>query len=92
MKKMTKKYPDVSYTLQKTACRYLDLYRNDKRKKSGYKKKPPGIKLENSEHVVIFTLIIQQVRDEYRTDYDEARGGYGKMLANKIRRSSDVTT
>ena len=26
-KKMTKKYPDVSYTLQKTACRYLDLYK-----------------------------------------------------------------
>jgi len=31
-----------------------------------------------------------QVRDEYRSDYDEARGGYGKMLANKIRRSSDI--
>ena len=23
---------------KKNACRYLDLYRNDKRKKSGYKK------------------------------------------------------
>ncbi|GFR96400.1 nuclear cap-binding protein subunit 2 [Elysia marginata] len=32
-----------------------------------------------------------QVRDEYRTDFDDARGGYGKMLANKIRRSSDFT-
>ena len=41
-KKITKKLPDVRYTLQKTACRYLDLYRNDKRKKSGYKKKTPG--------------------------------------------------
>ncbi|BFZ06740.1 hypothetical protein BsWGS_09779 [Bradybaena similaris] len=28
-----------------------------------------------------------QVRDEYRTDFDEARGGYGKMLASKIRRT-----
>lgn len=30
-----------------------------------------------------------QVRDEYRTDFDEARGGYGKMMAHKIRRTSD---
>ena len=41
-KKITKKLPDVRYTLQKTACRYLDWYRNDKGKKSGYKKKTPG--------------------------------------------------
>ncbi|XP_052784107.1 nuclear cap-binding protein subunit 2-like isoform X2 [Mya arenaria] len=26
-----------------------------------------------------------QVRDEYRSDYDEGRGGYGKIVANKIR-------
>ncbi|XP_064615018.1 nuclear cap-binding protein subunit 2-like [Liolophura sinensis] len=26
-----------------------------------------------------------QVRDEYRTDYDEGRGGYGKILLTKIR-------
>ncbi len=25
-----------------------------------------------------------QVRDEYRTDYDEGRGGYGKIMAQKI--------
>lgn len=27
-----------------------------------------------------------QVRDEYRTDYDEGRGGYGKLVQSKIRR------
>ena len=27
-----------------------------------------------------------QVRDEYRTDYDEGRGGYGKLVQTKIRR------
>ncbi|KAK7090272.1 nuclear cap-binding protein subunit 2-like [Littorina saxatilis] len=27
-----------------------------------------------------------QVRDEYRTDYDEGRGGYGKLVAVKITR------
>uniref|UniRef100_A0A0B7AMB6 Nuclear cap-binding protein subunit 2 n=1 Tax=Arion vulgaris TaxID=1028688 RepID=A0A0B7AMB6_9EUPU len=32
-----------------------------------------------------------QVRDEYRTDFDEARGGYGKMLANKIRRTAETS-
>ena len=52
---MTKKYPDVRYMLQKTACRYLDLYRNDKRKKSGYKKKTPGTqnnyKLEKKQNI-----------------------------------------
>ncbi|XP_046545540.1 nuclear cap-binding protein subunit 2-like isoform X1 [Haliotis rubra] len=26
-----------------------------------------------------------QVRDEYRTDYDEDRGGYGKIVTSKIR-------
>ncbi|WAR28591.1 NCBP2-like protein [Mya arenaria] len=26
-----------------------------------------------------------QVRDEYRSDYDEGRGGYGKIVATKIR-------
>lgn len=25
-----------------------------------------------------------QVRDEYRTDYDGGRGGYGKIIAQKI--------
>lgn len=25
-----------------------------------------------------------QVRDEYRTDYDEGRGGYGKIMGTKI--------
>ena len=25
-----------------------------------------------------------QVRDEYRTDYDAGRGGYGKLLSQKI--------
>ncbi|CAC5360742.1 NCBP2 [Mytilus coruscus] len=25
-----------------------------------------------------------QVRDEYRTDYDEGRGGYGKIIQHKI--------
>ena len=27
-----------------------------------------------------------QVRDEYRTDYDEGRGGYGKLVQVKIHR------
>ncbi|XP_050413802.1 nuclear cap-binding protein subunit 2 [Patella vulgata] len=26
-----------------------------------------------------------QVRDEYRSDFDEGRGGYGKIVSNKIR-------
>ncbi|KAK6194486.1 hypothetical protein SNE40_000112 [Patella caerulea] len=26
-----------------------------------------------------------QVRDEYRSDFDEGRGGYGKIVLNKIR-------
>ncbi|ESO98796.1 hypothetical protein LOTGIDRAFT_186993 [Lottia gigantea] len=26
-----------------------------------------------------------QVRDEYRSDFDEGRGGYGKIVINKIR-------
>uniref|UniRef100_A0A8W8JPJ1 Nuclear cap-binding protein subunit 2 n=1 Tax=Magallana gigas TaxID=29159 RepID=A0A8W8JPJ1_MAGGI len=30
-----------------------------------------------------------QVRDEYRTDYDEGRGGYGKIIATKITQSRD---
>ncbi|XP_062611082.1 nuclear cap-binding protein subunit 2-like isoform X1 [Saccostrea cucullata] len=30
-----------------------------------------------------------QVRDEYRTDYDEGRGGYGKIVASKINQSRD---
>lgn len=25
-----------------------------------------------------------QVRDEYRTDYDAGRGGYGKLLSQKL--------
>lgn len=25
-----------------------------------------------------------QVRDEYRTDYDAGRGGYGKIVAQKV--------
>ncbi|XP_062595977.1 nuclear cap-binding protein subunit 2-like [Saccostrea cucullata] len=30
-----------------------------------------------------------QVRDEYRTDYDEGRGGYGKIVVSKINQSRD---
>ncbi|XP_030564711.1 nuclear cap-binding protein subunit 2-A [Drosophila novamexicana] len=30
-----------------------------------------------------------QVRDEYRTDYDAARGGYGKLLTQKIAPNPD---
>ena len=37
--KITKKLPGVLYTLQKTACRYLYLYKNGKRKKSGHQNK-----------------------------------------------------
>lgn len=29
-------------------------------------------------------LFYLQVRDEYRTDYDGGRGGYGKIIAQKI--------
>lgn len=28
--------------------------------------------------------VMFQVRDEYRTDYDGGRGGYGKIIAQKI--------
>lgn len=28
--------------------------------------------------------LMLQVRDEYRTDYDGGRGGYGKIIAQKI--------
>lgn len=31
-----------------------------------------------------------QVRDEYRTDYDSGRGGYGKIMQQKVG-SSDTT-
>ncbi|EDV48652.1 nuclear cap-binding protein subunit 2 [Drosophila erecta] len=30
-----------------------------------------------------------QVRDEYRTDYDAGRGGYGKLLSQKIAPNTD---
>ncbi|XP_033760384.1 nuclear cap-binding protein subunit 2-like [Pecten maximus] len=30
-----------------------------------------------------------QVRDEYRTDFDEGRGGYGKIVAGRIRTKPD---
>lgn len=30
-----------------------------------------------------------QVRDEYRTDYDSGRGGYGKLIAQKIAPNTD---
>ncbi|KAK3095359.1 hypothetical protein FSP39_013697 [Pinctada imbricata] len=30
-----------------------------------------------------------QVRDEYRTDYDEGRGGYGKIVASKIQKTRE---
>ncbi|XP_037946145.1 nuclear cap-binding protein subunit 2 [Teleopsis dalmanni] len=30
-----------------------------------------------------------QVRDEYRTDYDAGRGGYGKLLSQKITPNTD---
>ncbi|CAD7092371.1 unnamed protein product [Hermetia illucens] len=31
-----------------------------------------------------------QVRDEYRTDYDAGRGGYGKLLQQKIAPNTDT--
>lgn len=30
-----------------------------------------------------------QVRDEYRTDYDAGRGGYGKLLSQKLAPNTD---
>lgn len=38
-------------------------------------------------HVCNFTL---QVRDEYRTDFDEGRGGYGQIIATKIKTKDSV--
>ena len=55
-KKITKKLPNVHYKLQKTACRYLYLYRNGKRKKSDHQKKPPGISNHFSQFVMILLL------------------------------------
>ena len=37
---------------------------------------------------VSFVLCFK-VRDEYRTDFDEGRGGYGKIVAQKIRTPRD---
>ena len=34
-------------------------------------------------------LFYCKVRDEYRTDYDEGRGGYGKIVATKITQARD---
>ncbi|XP_014772745.1 nuclear cap-binding protein subunit 2B isoform X1 [Octopus bimaculoides] len=31
-----------------------------------------------------------QVRDEYRTDYDEGRGGYGKIIVGKMKPRNDI--
>lgn len=32
----------------------------------------------------VISFVCFQVRDEYRTDYDGGRGGYGKIIAQKI--------
>lgn len=34
--------------------------------------------------VTSFSLLFFKVRDEYRTDYDAGRGGYGKIVQQKI--------
>lgn len=36
------------------------------------------------QNQMIFISDTFQVRDEYRTDYDGGRGGYGKIIAQKI--------
>ena len=36
---------------------------------------------------ILLTVLHFQVRDEYRTDYDVGRGGYGQIMKNKL----DVT-
>lgn len=38
-------------------------------------------------YICNFTL---QVRDEYRTDFDEGRGGYGQIIATKIKTKDSV--
>lgn len=37
----------------------------------------------------VMFLFYCKVRDEYRTDYDEGRGGYGKIVATKITQARD---
>jgi ribosomal protein L17 len=37
-----------------------------------------------------FCIVYLKVRDEYRTDYDEGRGGYGKIIQTKIRTKDTV--
>ena len=37
----------------------------------------------------VMFMFYWQVRDEYRTDYDEGRGGYGKIVATKITQARD---
>jgi hypothetical protein len=33
---------------------------------------------------MIFPLFLVKVRDEYRTDFDSGRGGYGKIVQQKL--------
>lgn len=35
-------------------------------------------------NITLMQVMFFQVRDEYRTDYDGGRGGYGKIIAQKI--------
>jgi hypothetical protein len=35
--------------------------------------------------------IFKQVRDEYRTDFDGGRGGWGKMIAQKVAASASAS-
>ena len=39
--------------------------------------------------VIMINKFYCKVRDEYRTDYDEGRGGYGKIVATKITQARD---
>jgi ribosomal protein L17 len=66
------------------------------RQVGGFLQFPPPIKLTTTIYNVIEILlkvvciVYLKVRDEYRTDYDEGRGGYGKIIQTKIRTKDTV--
>ncbi|XP_062587641.1 nuclear cap-binding protein subunit 2-like, partial [Saccostrea cucullata] len=43
----------------------------------------------SNRRIVLVLKHYKSSRDEYRTDYDEGRGGYGKIVASKINQSRD---
>ena len=52
------------------------------RGKTGGQVWPSNQRVKNIQNVKI--TIVLKVRDEYRTDFDSGRGGYGKIVQQKL--------